>query len=124
MTPEIIKRKRVDSILKEVIPEALSILDDALLNSLCITEVNSSKGRYDANVYLDKSYYNKEEQNYILNHLKKVSHYLQAHCQNTLGWYRVPKFHFKFDEKLEEQNKIDALFNKIQTELAKSNNGA
>ena len=39
MTQEEIKRHRVESILKEIIPEALGTLDDPLLNTLGVTDV-------------------------------------------------------------------------------------
>jgi ribosome-binding factor A len=35
------------------------------------------------------------------------------------GWYRCPNFHFKFDDTLEKQNKIDALFEQVSKELEK-----
>ena len=45
----------------ELIPEALSNLDDNRINSLPITEVNCKNGKYDAIVYFDGSDYDKNE---------------------------------------------------------------
>ena len=42
-----IKQLRTQSILKELIPEALANLDDEVLKNLCITDVECKKGRYD-----------------------------------------------------------------------------
>jgi len=53
MNQEEIKRHRVESLLKEIIPEALATLDDPLLHGLLVTEVICSRGRSDAKVYLD-----------------------------------------------------------------------
>ncbi len=67
-----IKRKRTESLLKELIPEALSTLDDSRVNSLSITEVVCSRGRYDAKVFIDKSGIEESEQKEILLRLKKA----------------------------------------------------
>ena len=44
MTHEEIKRHRVESVLKEIIPEALGSLDDERINGLTVTDVVCSKG--------------------------------------------------------------------------------
>ncbi len=116
-----IKRERTASILKELIPEALSSLSDSELAGLCVTDVICSRGRYDAEVYLDKMMYDIKEQNSILSRLRKVSRHLQNHCASAEGWYRAPKFHFKFDDQLEKQNRIEDLFKKVEQELHKGN---
>lgn len=114
-----LKRQRSQSILKEVLPEALCSLDDEMLNSLCVIDVECSRGRYDAKVYLDKMDFSDKEQNYILAHLKKASSLIETHCATTLGWFRSPKFSYKFDDRLEHQNKMDELFKKVALELEK-----
>lgn len=112
-----IKRLRTQSVLKELIPEALSSLEDVNLNSLCITEVECKKGRYDAFVYIDKMALDEKEQKEILLKLNKISKYLQNFCCEAEGWYRCPNFHFKFDDRLEYQNHMDELFLKVEKEL-------
>ncbi len=114
-----IRRARTASILKELIPEALSGLSDSELAGLCVTDVICSRGRYDADVYLDKMMYDEREQNEILKKLKKVAPHLQNQCASSEGWYRAPKFHFKFDEQLEKQNRIEDLFKQVESELKK-----
>lgn len=116
-----IKRERTASILKELIPEALSSLNDGELAGLCVTEVICSKGRHDAEVFLDKMMYDEVEQRSILSRLKKVSSHLQNYCASAEGWYKAPKFHFKFDEQLEKQNRIEDLFEQIKSELKRDN---
>ncbi|AQW86499.1 ribosome-binding factor A [Campylobacter pinnipediorum subsp. caledonicus] len=115
-----IKRLRTESILKELIPEALATLEDQILQSLCVTEVECKKGRYDAFVYLDKMAFDEREQAYILSHLRRVCKHLQNHCMAAEGWYRCPNFHFQFDDRLEYQNHIDKLFDKISKDLNKN----
>ena len=58
MTHEEIKRHRVESVLKEILPEAFSSLNDERINSLAVNDVKCSKGRSNAKVYLDKSFLN------------------------------------------------------------------
>ena len=53
MTEAEIKLKRTESILAELIPEALSQLNDDRLHSLDIVEVKCSRGRSDAKVYIN-----------------------------------------------------------------------
>ena len=60
MTQEEIKRHRVESVLKELLPEAFSSLSDERINSLAVTDVKCSKGRSNAKVYLDKSFLTKK----------------------------------------------------------------
>ena len=109
-----IKTLRMQSILKELIPEALSNLDDNLLKNLCINDVICKKGRYDAFVYIDKMQFEPKEQSVILKALKKASIVIQDYCMSEQGWYRCPKLHFKFDDILEYQNHMDELFEKIR----------
>jgi len=113
MTQEEIKRHRVESILKEVIPEALATLDDERINSLLVTEVVCSKGRSDAKVYLDKSFLDEKEQNEALRQLRSVAGYIQNHCKQSEGWFRAPRLTFEFDEQLDKQKRMEELFAKI-----------
>lgn len=111
-----IKTLRMQSILKELIPEALASLEDESLRNLCITDVECKKGRYDAFVFVDKMFFNEQEQGQILAKLERAAGALQSFCASEQGWFRCPKFHFKFDERLEYQNHIDELFKKIKNE--------
>ena len=66
-----IKVKRTESILIELIPEALGQLNDNRLHEIDITEVKCSKGRSDAKVYIDPSYFSDEEKRTISRQLRK-----------------------------------------------------
>jgi ribosome-binding factor A len=114
-----IKLQRTESVLKQLIPEALSNLNDEFLRDLCVIDVECTRGKYDANVFLDKMMFDENEQKYILNHLQRVSRHIQNYCMQMEGWYRCPNFHFKFDNSLEKQNKMDGLFEQISRELEK-----
>jgi len=114
-----IKLKRVESILKELIPEALASLSDPTINNLQVLEVSCSRGKYDAEVFLDPSFTNEQEQKEAIKQLKKASSYIENFCKQAEGWYRSPKMRFYFDHSLEKQNKMDDLFEIISKELHK-----
>ncbi|ADV47140.1 30S ribosome-binding factor RbfA [Nitratifractor salsuginis] len=117
MTQAEIKRKRTESVLKELIPEALSTLDDERINALNVTEVLCSRGRYDARVFLDPTGIEPEEQEEALKRLRKVAGYLKTYVKEAEGWYKAPNFTFEFDDQLERISKMDQLFKKIEKEL-------
>jgi len=115
MTNEEIKRHRVESVLKEIIPEAFGSLDDERINGLSVTDVVCSKGRSDAKVYLDKSFLTPKEQGEALKQLRTVAAYIQNHCKQSEGWFKAPRFTFEFDEQLEKQSRMEELFKQIST---------
>ena len=114
MTHEEIKRHRVESVLKEIIPEALGSLNDERINGLSVTDVVCSKGRSDAKVYLDTSFLTVKEQNEALKQLRTVSGYIQNHCKQSEGWFKAPRFTFEFDHQLEQVSRIEDLFKQIE----------
>ena len=115
MTQEEIKRHRVESVLREIIPEALATLDDERINGLAVNDVVCSKGRSDAKVYLDKSFLTPKEQGEALKQLRTVSGYIQNHCKQSEGWFKAPRFVFEFDDQLEKVSRIEELFKQIST---------
>ncbi len=119
MEEKSIKLKRTESVLRELIPEAISSLNDPLIQGVQVLEVNCSRGKYDAQVFLDPSFSDEKEQKAILQQLKKASGAIQNYCKQAEGWYRAPKMHFIFDNSLEKQNRLDELFSKIHSELHK-----
>ncbi len=122
MTQEEIKRHRVESVLKEIIPEALGTLDDSRINSLLVTDVVCSKGRSDAKVYLEPSFLNEKEQNEALKQLRAVAGYIQNQCKQTEGWFKAPRMTFEFDHQLEKISRIEELFKQIKTKTNNDNN--
>jgi len=112
-----IKLQRTESILKEVLSEAIATLNDGMLKSLVVTDVDCKRGKYDADVLLDQTLLNDEDKEYIKKHLKKVKPYLENYVLQNEGWFKCPKLHFKFDDKLQKKEKMDMLFSKISKEL-------
>lgn len=114
MSNKSIKVQRKESILVELLNEALSTLSDSRLNSLQVLDVVCSRGAQDAKVYLEKSILSKEEQKEVLKLLKKANGLISRYCLESTGWYKVPKFTYTFDELLEKENKIEELLEKIK----------
>jgi len=109
-----IKVQRKESILKEIIPEALSQMNDNRINTLSVVDVVCSRDGSDAKVYLEKSYLNEKEQKQSLKQLKQARGYIQNYTLKATGWYKVPNLTFTFDELLEHENKMEELFKKIK----------
>jgi ribosome-binding factor A len=113
-----IKHKRTESLLCELIPEALSQLNDKRLHELNIIEVKCSRGRSDAKVFIDPSSFTKEDRKTYMQQLRKARPIIEDFCLKDQGWYRCPKLTFEFDDQLEKSKSIEDLFKKI----AKDNN--
>jgi ribosome-binding factor A len=117
MNPAEIKRKRTESVLRELIPEALGTLEDSRINALGVTEVLCSRGRYDARVFLDPTGLDEREQAEALRQLRKVAGYLKTYIKESEGWYKAPNFTFEFDDELDRISRMDKLFAKIEKEI-------
>ena len=116
MTPAQIKLKRTDSILQELIPEAIATLSDARLHEIDVIEVKCSRGRSDAKVYLDPHDYTEKERNFFLKQLSKARPIIEDHCLKDQGWYRTPKLTFVFDDQMKKSQTIESLFAQIAKE--------
>ncbi|MGD9624788.1 MAG: 30S ribosome-binding factor RbfA [Arcobacter sp.] len=109
-----INLQRTESLLMELIPEALSNLSDAKINSLPITGVNCKNGKYDAIVYFDGSDYDKSEIKEIISSLNKANGRLKTHILASTGWYKCPNFTFVNDTSLEKSKHLEDLFAQIR----------
>ena len=116
MTPAQIKLKRTEALLAELIPEALSQLNDARLHELDVLDVKCSRGKSDAKVYLNPSEYSDEEKGAFIKQLSKARPIIEDFCLKDQGWYRCPKLTFEFDEQLAKAQSIEELFKKIAKE--------
>ena len=89
----------------ELIPEALSNLNDSRISQLSVTEVNCKNGKYDAIVYYDGTDFSKQEHKVLNNLLNKASGQIKTYCLSATGWYKCPDFTFKADDTLEKSLK-------------------
>lgn len=116
MNPSEIKVKRTESILQELIPEALSSLNDARMHELDVIEVKCSRGRSDAKVYIDPNVFTEEEKAFYVKQFKKVAPIIEEYCLKDQGWFKSPKLTFVFDDQLEKSQSIEDLFKRIEKE--------
>jgi len=114
MSEKSIKVQRKESILTELLNEALATLNDNRLNSLNVLDVVCSKCASDAKVYLEKSFLSEKEQREVLKLLKKANGLISKYCLDSTGWYKVPRFTYTFDDLFEKESKMEELFRKIQ----------
>ena len=113
MTEAQIKLKRTESVLLELIPQALGEMNDKRLHELDILEVKCSRGKSDAKVYINPHSLSEQEKRDYLKLLRKARPIVETYCLKDQGWYRCPTFTFEFDEQLEKSKNIDELFSKI-----------
>lgn len=111
-----IKLQRSQALLKELISEALSSLNNPTLHALSITDVVCSKGKHHAEVFIESSDLSREDRMAILKDLRKAEGVLREYILNASGWFKCPKMSFKFDETLQSSNSLDQLFEKIAKE--------
>jgi ribosome-binding factor A len=114
MIDKSINLQRTQSLLCELIPEALSSLSDTRINCLSITDVDCKNGKYDARVYFDGSDLNNQELKIVLQLLKKANGRIKNHCLSSTGWYKCPNFTFLKDDLLEKRVNIQSIFDKIK----------
>ncbi len=113
MTEAQIKLKRTESVLSELIPEALGSMNDKRLHELDVIEVKCSRGKSDAKVYIDPSEFSEQQKRDYLKLLNKARPIIETYCLKDQGWFRCPKFTFEFDEHLKKAQNIEELFKKI-----------
>ncbi|PAF53206.1 ribosome-binding factor A [Helicobacter sp. 13S00482-2] len=113
--------QRTQSILKEMLQEAISGLSDTRVNSVSVVEVICSRGKYNADVFICPDFYSKEEQKQVLKGLKKAENILREYVLSVSGWYKCPKFNFCFDETLQKTKTLDEIFNQIAKEKENKN---
>lgn len=116
MTEAQIKLKRTESLLLELIPEALGSLNDKRLHELNVVEVKCSRGKSDAKVYIDPASWSEQEKKDYFKLLKNARPIIETFCLKDQGWYRCPKLTFEFDEQLKKSQDIEELFKKIAKE--------
>lgn len=113
MTEAQIKLKRTESLLLELVPQALGTMNDKRLHELNILEVKCSRGKSDAKVYINPNEFTEQEKRDYLKLLNKARPIIETYCLKDQGWYRCPRFTFEFDEQLKKSQTIDELFKRI-----------
>ncbi|MEA3512713.1 MAG: 30S ribosome-binding factor RbfA [Campylobacterota bacterium] len=119
MKDKSINLQRTESLLEELIPEALSSLGDHRITSLTITEVDCKNGKYDAKVYYDGSDFDKAELKEIRATLRKANGAIKSYILGATSWYKCPDFTFLEDDMLEKRARMEDLFAQISTKNTK-----
>ena len=119
MTEAQIKLKRTESVLLELIPQALGAMNDKRLHALNIIEVKCSRGKSDAKVYINPHELTDAEKRDYMKLLKNARPIIETYCLKDQGWYRCPKFTFEFDEQLKNSQTIEELFKRIAKPMTK-----
>ena len=119
MKEKSINLQRTQSLLMELIPEALSSLSDPYIKSLTITDVDCKTGKYDAKVYFDGTDFDTSELKLIRASLRKANGRLKSYILNATGWYKCPDFTFIMDEDIEKSKRLEQLFAQIATNQPK-----
>ena len=115
MTNKSVNLQRTESLLEELIPEALSSLNDNRISSLTITEVDCKNGKYDAKVYYDGSDFTPAELKEIRVSLRKANGVIKSYILGATSWYKCPDFTFLVDNMMEKRAKMEDLFAQIAT---------
>lgn len=105
-----IKHQRLESLLQEILSEALSQLNDIQINTLTITGVKCSKGKQSAEVFIDGTDIQDTDRMQILKKLKKAEGILKEYVLHTTQWFRSPALRFSFDDSLQCANTLDSIF--------------
>jgi len=112
-----IKHRRFESILKDLIGEAIATMNDSRLNSLSIVDVVCSRGKQNVTIYLFDD--GQEDKTEIIRQLRKSVGYINKYCLASESWYKMPKLDFKFDNN--QDIHIEALFDKIKRKSEQPN---
>jgi len=113
MNNKSVNLQRTESLLEELIPEALSSLNDHRIVSLTITEVDCKNGKYDAKVYYDGSDFDKAELKEIRMALRKANGAIKSYILGATSWYKCPDFTFLVDDMMEKRARMEDLFSQI-----------
>ena len=116
MTEAEIKLKRTESLLLELVPQALGSLNDNRLHELDILEVKCSRGKSDAKVYIHPHSLSEQEKNEYIKLLNRARPIIETYCLKDQGWYRCPRFTFEFDAQFAKMQTLEELFKKIAKE--------
>ena len=115
MTNKSVNLQRTESLLEELIPEALSSLNDHRITSLTITEVDCKNGKYDAKVYYDGNDFDKTELKEIRQSLRKANGAIKSYILGATSWYKCPNFTFIIDDMMDKRARMEDLFSQIAT---------
>ena len=110
--------ERTQSLLKELLIEALSSLEDSRISSVSITDVVCSRGKYHAQVFIHTDIEDKAQ---ILKMLRRAQGILREYVLSNSGWYKCPRLEFVIDESMDRVQNLERLFASITEQSVKPN---
>ena len=114
MSEKNVKLLRVESVLKELISEAIGQMRDERLLGLTVTDVKVSKGKNDAVVSIFDDEFSDTQKRQVMAALKKSAPIIASYCVTAEGWYKMPKLKFEFDESLSRMRNLEQIFSAIK----------
>ena len=109
-----IRNLKNQSMLKDVLQEAICSLSDTRINTLSVTKVKCSNGKYFARILLDSTLIEPQQRIVIIKLLKKANNTIRKYVQSSISWYRIPNFEYEFDLELENINRLDSILKQIK----------
>lgn len=109
MSDKSVKVLRAESVMTELIGEAIGTLGNETLNSLSVIKVESSRGLSDATVYIMDDGFAENEKQKIISGLKKSSSYIARYCTATDAMSKMPKLTYRFDDSLEKEKRLEEI---------------
>ncbi|TLD97452.1 30S ribosome-binding factor RbfA [Helicobacter jaachi] len=110
-----IKQQRLESLLQEVLSQALAELADSHINHLTITGVKASS-KQSAEVFIEGTDIPPQERKIILERLKKAQNILKDYVLSATEWFRAPELSFSFDDSLQNANRLEHIFAQLANE--------
>lgn len=109
MSDKSVKVLRAESVMTELVGEAIGTLGNEMLNSLSVIKVESSRGLSDATVYIMDDGFSDGEKQKIISGLKKSSSYIARYCTATDAMSKMPKLTYRFDDSLEKEKRLEEI---------------
>ncbi len=100
---------KYDRLASDIKNKINSIINDQIddLDFVSVTEVELTKDLQDAKVYVNCLLDNQE--NYVIESLKRKEGFIKKEIAKSIKMRKIPSLIFKYDNSLENYNKIDSL---------------
>ncbi len=100
---------KYDRLASDIKNKINSVINDQIddLDFVSVTEVELTKDLQDAKVYVNCLLDNQE--NYVIESLKRKEGFIKREIAKSIKMRKIPSLIFKYDNSLENYNKIDSL---------------
>lgn len=104
---------KIDRLAESIKYSINDIINDEIdsINFVTITEVEITKDLVDAKIYIQTL--DLKEANRTIEKLTKASGFIKKRLAQNVKMRRIPNLIFKYDNSLDNYNKIDDLLNKV-----------